>query len=173
MTNVGGSARGTVGLDFRLGDMLERALSTAVQTTIAAIPTTLGVIGTVGTGPLGTVSDTAAMGKAAVAVGLTAGVAAILSLVKNAVAKARVATTNTNIFLRFFWTFVFAFVGALPTGDIYLNLPFARTALLAALTAGVASVVSLAKNLTATGVVIDVSNRLGGSSTLDGTTLVK
>jgi hypothetical protein len=155
---------GVVGLDFRIGDIFERVLSTAVQVAVASIPTTIGVIGS--TGALASGASAGAMGKAAVATGMTAGIAAGLSLVKNLFSRARVATANTNIGLRFLWTFVFAFVAALPTGDIYLNLNWGKTALLAALTAGAASVVSLAKNLTATGVVIDSQSASSGQTTV-------
>lgn len=145
--------QGTVGLNLRLNDLLERALSTFVQTGLAVIPTSIGVIGS--TGVLGTVETSSHIGKAAIAAGLTATIAAVLSLVKNTFARATVATANTNILLRFAWTFVFAAVAALPTGEIYLDLQFGQTAILAAISAGIASVISLAKNLTATGIVID------------------
>lgn len=156
--NVGGTA------SFRIGDILERALWTGMQTGLGTLPTVLGVIGAVGSGPLGTATSSAATGKAAVAAGLAAAIATLLSLVKNALAVYRPLLASGNLLQRFLWTFVFAAVAALPTGEVYLNLAFGRTALLAAVSAGIAAVVSLAKNLTAEGVLVQATVRASGRS---------
>lgn len=163
MGNVRGGVSGRFG--FKIGDVFERALNQAVQTTIGAIPAVLGVIGAVGSGPLGTVEDTVAVGKGAVAVGITAGIATLLSLIKNLALSNQALTSGSNLVARFLWTFVFAFVAALPSGDIYLNLEFAQTATLAAISAGIAAVVSLAKNLTAEGVIVETVRRTGNGLT--------
>lgn len=151
---------------FRLGDMLERALNQGVQTALGTLPTVLGVIGS--SGVLATTSSAAATGKAAVAAGIAAAIAMILSLIKNAVLAARPVTATSNLVQRLGWTFVLAAVAALPAGEIYLDLEFGQTALLAAVSAGIAAVVSAAKNLTAEGVLVEASLRSGrgGNSTI-------
>lgn len=151
---------------FRLGDILERALNQGVQTAIGTLPTTLGIIGT--SGVLATAGTAADTGKAAVAAGLTATIATLLSIVKNVVMAARPVNASTNLVTRLAWTFVLAAVAALPTGQIYLDLAFGKAALLAAVSAGLAAVVSAAKNLTAEGVLVEASVRAGrgGNSTV-------
>lgn len=142
---------------FRIGDIFERALNQGLQTALGTLPTVLGVIGT--SGVLATTTSAAATGKAAVTAGLTAAIATILSIVKNLVVTARPVTATANVVQRLAWTFVLAAVAALPAGEIYLDLQFGQTALLASLSAGLAAVVSLAKNLTAEGVLIQAGVR--------------
>lgn len=151
---------------FRLGDILERALNQGLQTAIGTLPTVLGVIGT--SGVLATTGTAADTGKAAVAAGVTATIATLLSIVKNLVVTAKPVSASANLVQRLAWTFTFAAVAALPTGTIYLDLAFGKAAVLAAVSAGLAAVVSMAKNLTAEGVLVQASVRAGrgGASTV-------
>jgi hypothetical protein len=63
-----------------------------------------------------------------------------------------------NIVERFAWTAVQAFVGALPA-TLALTANDARAAAYAGLAAAVAAVISLAKNLTAEGIVVQAAKR--------------
>jgi hypothetical protein len=65
-----------------------------------------------------------------------------------------------NIVERAFWTFIQAGVGSLPA-TLALSSNNAKAAAWAFVTAGVAAVISLAKNLTAEGIVVQAAKRAG------------
>jgi hypothetical protein len=69
-----------------------------------------------------------------------------------------------NIFERFLWTFIQAAVGAVSVAQATaaiaeINLSTMRVIGLTALGAGVAAVISLAKNLTSEGIVVQAAKR--------------
>jgi hypothetical protein len=63
-----------------------------------------------------------------------------------------------NVIERFVWTAVQAFVGSLPA-TMALTLKDSKAIAYSGLTAAVAAMISLAKNLTAEGVVIQAAKR--------------
>lgn len=130
-------------------DVLERAANTAYQAFIGALPVVLVL----------TPDALAAAGWA----GLTAAVAALVSLVKSYFVDPA-TTASGNIAQRFLWTAVAAFVGAWPA-TFALTTSNARAFALMGVNAAVAAVLSLAKNLTAEGAVIEATRRVTGAGT--------
>lgn len=125
--------------EARLHDILERAAHSFFQGGVAALPVALAL----------TTDDA----KAAAFAFLAGAIASLLSFVKSALARSEAAVSSSrNVALRFAWTFAFAFVGTLPTtfnlGDAATPGALAQ----AAAAAGIAAVISLSKNLTATNV---------------------
>lgn len=129
-----------------LRDLLERVVTTARVAFIGALPVTL---------PLATDALSAA-GWA----GLTAAVAAVLSLLKNLLV-APAGTASGNVFERFAWTAAQAFAAAVPA-SFALTVDDSRAVALMGVNAAVAAVLSLAKNLAAEGVVIEATSRVAG-----------
>jgi hypothetical protein len=127
-------------------DLMERVANTAVAAFIGALPVTI---------PL-TNDALSAAGWA----GLTAAIAAVLALVKNLVL-ASAGTASANIVERFAWTAAQAFVAAIPA-TFALTVDDTRAIALAGVNAAVAAVLSLAKNLTAEGTVVEATRRAGG-----------
>ena len=128
-------------------DILDRVANTAVYAFVGALPVTITLS-----------SDAlAAAGWA----GLTAAVVAVITLIKTLVTDGA-ATASGNIIERFLWTAAQAFVGAIPA-SFSLTAEDATAIALAGVTAAVASILSLAKNLTAEGAVIEATRRSAGS----------
>ncbi len=130
-------------------DVLERVANTAVFAFIGALPVTI---------PL-TTDALAGAGWA----GLTAAVVAVVTLVKALVVKGA-TTASGNIVHRFAWTTAQAFVGAVPA-TFALTATSGRAIALAGVNAAVAAVLSLAKNLTVEGAVIEAAARSAGTPT--------
>lgn len=128
-------------------DLLERVANTAVYAFIGALPVTL---------PLAPDALSAA-GWA----GLTAAVAAVLSLIKNMMVSPA-GTASKNILERFAWTAAQAFVAAVPA-TFALTVDDARAVALMGVNAAVSAVLSLAKNLSAEGAVIEATRRAQGA----------
>lgn len=118
-------------------NLAERLVATAIAAFIGALPVVIPLTG----------DAFAAAGWA----GLTAAIAAVLSLVKNLVQTGS-ATPAANILSRFAWTAAQAFLAAMPA-TFNLTPEDGKALGLAGITAAVSAVVSLAKNLTAEGVV--------------------
>jgi hypothetical protein len=125
-------------------NLLERLVNTAAQAFIGALPVTI---------PL-TNNALSAAGWA----GLTAAIAATISLVKNLVSTGA-ATPQANLVSRFTWTAAQAFLGAIPA-TFALTVDNGRALALAGITAAVGAVLSLAKNLTAEGVIDQAKRRV-------------
>lgn len=126
--------------------LLERIANTAVYAFIGALPVTL---------PLAPDALSAA-GWA----GLTAAIAAVLSLIKNMLVNPA-GTASANIVERFAWTAAQAFFAAVPA-TFALTVDDARAVALMGVNAAVSAVLSLAKNLTAEGTVIEATSRAAG-----------
>lgn len=129
--------------EARLHDILERASSSFFQGAAAALPVSLAL--------------TADQAKAAAFAALAGGITALLSLFRSALAGSEAdVSASRNVVLRLAWTFAFAFVGTLPAtfnlGDGAALVAMAQ----AGAAAGVAAIISLAKNLTATNVQANV-----------------
>ena len=126
--------------------LLERIVNTAVYAFIGALPVAL---------PLAPDALSAA-GWA----GLTATIAAVLSLVKNLMVEPA-GTASANIIERFAWTAGQAFFAAVPA-TFALTVDDARAVALMGVNAAVSAVLSLAKNLAAEGAVVEATRRATG-----------
>ena len=130
-------------------DLLDRMTQTARMAFIGALPVAL---------PLSTDALSAA-GWA----GLTAAIAAVLALVKNLLVSPA-GTASANIVERFAWTAAQAFVAAIPA-TFALTTDDTRAVALMGVNAAVAAVLSLAKNLSQEGAIIEATARMEGGGT--------
>lgn len=130
----------------KVRDLLERMAKTAMFAFVGALPAVLQL----------SPDALSAAGWA----GLTAAVAAVLSLVKNLLLSPA-GTASANIVERFAWTAVQAFFAAIPA-TFALTTSNTRAVALMGVNAAVAAVMSLAHNLAAEGAVIEATRRATG-----------
>lgn len=131
----------------KIRDILERVIKTAYQAFVGALPMTVTL----------TPDGLTAAGWA----GAIAAFAATVSLIKNLVTSAA-ATASGNIFERFAWTAVAAFIGSVPV-QLHLVIENGEGIARAAATAAIAAIISLAQNLQAEGTVVEATRRSAGS----------
>lgn len=135
-------------------DVLERLISTAWQAGVAAVPVNLILF-------LSHPPDGATPLKTAGLMALSAALAAVvtaLTAIARQALSVPVEGTVANLVNRFGWTAVAGFVGAMPTSFVLTETGWAALGAAGA-AAAVAAVLSLGKNLTASGTIANVLNR--------------